>query len=417
MPRLAHLWRGSGTALRTALRASQRARARPFTAAAASGVLCGGALLAARAALEVECKGAERRAEYVVIGGASSAMGGVHGVRQVDASGSVIVVSPYPSPSFAVTGGCSGADGLCVEFSALEPSDLKNVTFEKTSAVGLDADSQMVTLSDGSCVHYAKGCLIASENEVAAEQLKPLNRAIADSAMPYVRMMGDPGTMQEVVTTVEKAHSRGEQWHVTVLGGTAEACVLSSALVARGAVVTQVCEEKSIMGNAIPHYLGTHIMWLMKRMGVEVLPYSHMQYCRVVQEASEDAAINPTNSEYFEVFVRKSYDRLDVRKHTTNMLVVFPARTGRSNNLISDANGLEAASDGGYLVNAELCARSKVYVAGPSANIRHALFGRMHVEGEEDSWTSGVCAGRNMAGDRSQYTHVVSNNSNICIFI
>jgi hypothetical protein len=85
--------------------------------------------------------------------------------------------------------------------------------------------------------------------------------------------------------------------------------------------------------------------------------------------------------------------------------------------IYSDANGLEAASDGGYLVNAELCARSKVYVAGPSANIRHALFGRMHVEGEEDSWTSGVCAGRNMAGDRSQYTHVVSNNSIICIYV
>ena len=325
-----------------ALRASQRARARPFAAAAAGGVLCGGVLLAARAALEVECKGVERRADYVVIGGASSAMGGVHGVRQVDSSGSVIVVSPDPSPSFANTGGCSGADGLCVEFSALERSDLKNVTFEKTSAVELDADSQMVTLSDGGRVHYAKGCLIASENEVAAEQLKPLNRAIADSAMPYVRMMGDPGTMQEVVTTVEKAHSRGEKWHVTVLGGTAEACVLSSALVARGAVVTQVCEEKSIMGNAIPHYLGTHIMWLMKRMGVEVLPYAHMQYCRVVQEASEDSEVaaneictlRPTNSEYFEVFVRKSYDRLDVRKHTTNMLVVFPARTGRSNHLI-----------------------------------------------------------------------------------
>ena len=277
MPSL-RLWaRGPGRQLATALRVSQRARARPaFAAAAAGGLLCGGALLAARAALEAECKGAERRADYVVIGGASSAMGGVHGVRQIDANGSVIVVSPDPSPAFA-RGGCTGADGMCAEFSALEPSDLKNVTFDGTAAVGLDPDGQIITLSDGGRVHYTKGCLIASENEVAAEQLRPLKRAIADSAMPHVRMMGDPGSMHEVVATVEEASSRGEQWHVTVVGGTAEACVLSSALVARGAVVTQVCEDKAILGNAIPHYLSNHVMWLMKRLCVEVLPYSHMQ--------------------------------------------------------------------------------------------------------------------------------------------
>jgi len=64
--------------------------------------------------------------------------------------------------------------------------------------------------------------------------------------------------------------------------------------------------------------------------------------------------------------------------------------------------GLESAPDGGYLVNSELCARSKVYVAGPCANIPHPLFGRMGLEGEEDAWMSGVHAGRNMAGKHSQ---------------
>lgn len=156
------------------------------------------------------------------------------------------------------------------------------------------------------------------------------------------------------------------------------------------------------MGHAIPMWLGNHLMWVMKRMGVEVLPYSHMQYCRVVQEQQT----NGTDKDLFEVFVRKSYDRLDVRKHTTNMMLVFPSQTERSHDLISDTNGLESAPDGGYLVNSELCARSKVYVAGPSANIPHPLFGRMGLEGEEDAWVSGVHAGRNMAGARAQYAHV-----------
>ena len=317
-----------------------------FVVATAGGLLCGGSLLAVQQ-IQSECAAAERRADYVVLGGGASAMGGVHGLRKVDQNSSVVVVSPNPSPDFGSQERCRSdagraSDGSCVEFCALEAADLKNVTFDKTSAVELDVDNQIVMLSDGGRVHYTKGCLIASESEVSTAQLTPLKRAIASSALPYVRMMGEPGAIQEVVDTVAKARERGESWHVTVIGSGAEACVLSSALVARGAVVSQICEEKVILGHAIPHYLGNHIMWMMKRMGVEVLPYSNMQYCRVVKEQTSSG-----QQEFFEVFVRKSYDRLDVRKHTTNMLLVFPSQTGRSSALVSDQNGLERAADGG----------------------------------------------------------------------
>jgi len=49
-----------------------------------------------------------------------------------------------------------------------------------------------------------------------------------------------------------------------------------------------------IMGHAIPMYLGNHLMWVMKRMGIEVLPYSHMQVHYLLRHFN--ALIKSTNS-------------------------------------------------------------------------------------------------------------------------
>jgi len=84
---------------------------------------------------------------------------GVRGLRQMDQEGTVIVVCPNPSPTFANSAcGASSPDGTegrpCVEFSALEPGDLNKVVFDKTTAVGIDVDNQRVLLSDGGRIHY-----------------------------------------------------------------------------------------------------------------------------------------------------------------------------------------------------------------------------------------------------------------------
>jgi len=100
-----------------------------------------------------------------------------------------------------------------------------------------------------------KGCLIASDARVATRP----PRTIADSALDHVRMMGDPGAMQQVIDIVADAQAKGETWHVTVLGSGAEACALSSTLVARGALVTQICEEKVIARVYIYMYIYMYV--------------------------------------------------------------------------------------------------------------------------------------------------------------
>jgi hypothetical protein len=203
-----HQWHGAlraGLLLHTASfreRVCGFRNARPsFFTMAASGLVCGGAFLVQQQ-LQTECAAAERHTDFVVVGGGLSAMGGVHGVRKVDKNSLVTVVCPNPSRAFT-TGSCTADSvregGTCVDFCALEEVDLQNVTFDRTAAVELDVDKQVVTLRDGGRLHYKKGCLIASDAMVAA---RPAN-TFSDSALKYVRLMG--GSTHEIVDTVAKA--------------------------------------------------------------------------------------------------------------------------------------------------------------------------------------------------------------------
>ena len=60
-------------------------------------------------------------------------------------------------------------------------------------------------------------------------------RSIADSAMEHVRMVGDASAMQDAVNEVKRIRNAGELPHVTVIGGCAKACEMSSMLAANGA--------------------------------------------------------------------------------------------------------------------------------------------------------------------------------------
>ena len=379
-----------------------------------------------------ECAAAERRVDYVVLGGGTSAMGGIRGVRQMDKDGSILVVATTLSPALISGQSAGGAEAAveqdgCAPFS-LDAADLQRVTFDTTNPMELDVDRQTLLLSNGRRVCYTKGCLIASDANHTATGDHGLSavasaqgaRSIADSALERVQMISSRSAMHALVDSVGQTQQQDERQHIVILGGSADACVLSSTLAANGALVTQVCEEKTVMGTSLPLYVGNHVMWMLKRVGVEVLPYSQMQYCRVVSASSRAVGADgraggvhgapviggSESPEQLEVFVRKSYDRLDVRKYLAHLLVVFPSKAGRSSEFVSENNGLEAAPDGGYVVNAELSARSGVYVAGPSAYVPHAIFGRVSLHGDDDAWASGLCAGRNMAGGHEQYAHV-----------
>lgn len=64
---------------------------------------------------------------------------------------------------------------------------------------------------------------------------------------------------------------------------------------------------------------------------------------------------------------------------------------------------------GGFLVNAELEARSNLWVAGDAACFYDVKLGRRRVEHHDHAVTSGRLAGENMTG--------AGNSASLCIFL
>ena len=73
---------------------------------------------------------------------------------------------------------------------------------------------------------------------------------------------------------------------------------------------------------------------------------------------------------------------------------------------LAEVSGLETDPvHGGYLVNAELEARSGVWVAGDAACFYDTRLGRRRVEHHDHAVVSGRLAGENMAGAGRPYYH------------
>jgi len=73
---------------------------------------------------------------------------------------------------------------------------------------------------------------------------------------------------------------------------------------------------------------------------------------------------------------------------------------------LAKSSGLEVnPSDGGYLVNAELEARSNLWVAGDASSFYDVKLGRRRVEHHDHAIVSGRLAGQNMVGLKQPYIH------------
>lgn len=76
------------------------------------------------------------------------------------------------------------------------------------------------------------------------------------------------------------------------------------------------------------------------------------------------------------------------------------------NTELAESSGLELSSvHGGFLVNAELEARTNLWVAGDAACFYDTRLGRRRVEHHDHAVVSGRLAGENMTGAHKPYGH------------
>ncbi|XP_055963716.1 apoptosis-inducing factor 1, mitochondrial isoform X2 [Sorex fumeus] len=245
--------------------------------------------------------------------------------------------------------------------------------------VQLDVRGNMVRLNDGSQITYEK-CLIATGG--TPRSLSAIDRAGAEvkSRTTLFRKIGDFRTLEKISREVKS---------ITIIGGgflgSELACALGRKARALGTEVIQLFPEKGNMGKILPEYLSNWTMEKVRREGVKVMPNAFVQSVGVSGG---------------KLLIKLK----DGRKVETDHIV---AAVGLEPNVeLAKTGGLEIDSDfGGFRVNAELQARSNVWVAGDAACFYDIKLGRRRVEHHDHAVVSGRLAGENMTGAAKPYWH------------
>uniref|UniRef100_A0A2K6UVZ0 Apoptosis-inducing factor 1, mitochondrial n=1 Tax=Saimiri boliviensis boliviensis TaxID=39432 RepID=A0A2K6UVZ0_SAIBB len=247
--------------------------------------------------------------------------------------------------------------------------------------VQLDVRGNMVKLNDGSQITYEK-CLIATGEHFWRwlSSLIQLIQILEYSRTTLFRKIGDFRSLEKISREVKS---------ITIIGGgflgSELACALGRKAQALGTEVIQLFPEKGNMGKILPEYLSNWTMEKVRREGVKVMPNAIVQSVGVSRG---------------KLLIKLK----DGRKVETDHIV---AAVGLEPNVeLAKTGGLEIDSDfGGFRVNAELQARSNIWVAGDAACFYDIKLGRRRVEHHDHAVVSGRLAGENMTGAAKPYWH------------
>ncbi|XP_038271900.1 apoptosis-inducing factor 1, mitochondrial isoform X5 [Dermochelys coriacea] len=245
--------------------------------------------------------------------------------------------------------------------------------------VHMDVRGNVVKLDDGTQISYDK-CLIATGG--SPRNLPAIERAGKDvqQRLTLFRKIEDFRALEKISREVKS---------ITIIGGgflgSELACALGRKVHATGLEVIQMFPENGNMGKVLPEYLSNWTTEKVKREGVNVMPNAVVKSVSVCGN-------------------RLIIKLKDGRKVETDHIV---AAVGLEPNVeLAKSAGLEVDSDfGGFRVNAELQARSNIWVAGDAACFYDIKLGRRRVEHHDHAVVSGRLAGENMTGAAKPYWH------------
>jgi len=246
--------------------------------------------------------------------------------------------------------------------------------------VRIDPKAQVAYLSDGTEIGYEK-CLIATGG-------KPKSLAQVESL---------PADLKEHVTLFRKIEDfqsldkiANSSKSVTVFGGGFLGSELACALGFRGKQskleVVQAFQEDGNMGKVLPDYLSQWTTEKVRSEGVTVVPNSRIKTVTKGDEGQLRVEMESGNSIATDHIVIAVGVEPDLELAKASKLEVDPVH-------------------GGFKVNAELEARTNLYVAGDAASFYDVALGRRRVEHHDHAVVSGRLAGENMTGAKKPYTH------------
>ncbi|XP_067113216.1 apoptosis-inducing factor 1, mitochondrial isoform X4 [Osmerus mordax] len=245
--------------------------------------------------------------------------------------------------------------------------------------VHMDVRGNKVRLSDNSEISYDK-CLIATGG--VPRNLQVIERAGEEvtKRTTLFRKVDDFKALEKVSREIKS---------ITIIGGgflgSELACALGRRSSEDGLEVVQMYPEKGNMGKVLPEYLSNWTTEKVKSEGVRVIT---------------EALVKNVSFDDGKVQIKLKDGRVVKTDHLVAAVGLEPSTE------LAKSAGLEVDSDfGGYRVNAELQARSNIWVAGDAACFYDIRLGRRRVEHHDHAVVSGRLAGENMTGANKPYWH------------
>nr|XP_005165182.1 apoptosis-inducing factor 1, mitochondrial isoform X1 [Danio rerio] len=347
-------------------------------------------------------------APYLLIGGGTASFAAARSIRARDPGARVLIITeesdlPYMRPPLSkelwfsddpkVTESLRFKQWNGKERSIyfqppsfyVSPADLAKVenggvaVLTDSKVVHMDVRGNKVKLSDGSEISYEK-CLIATGG--VPRNLQVIDRAGEEviKRTTLFRKIEDFRSLEKISREVKS---------ITIIGGgflgSELACALGRRSADPGLEVMQLFPEKGNMGKVLPEYLSNWTTEKVRKEGVNVIT---------------DAVVKNVTYKNDKLEIKLKDGRLVKTDHIVAAVGLEPSVE------LAKSAGLEVDSDfGGYRVNAELQARSNIWVAGDAACFYDIKLGRRRVEHHDHAVVSGRLAGENMTGANKPYWH------------
>ncbi|XP_036381515.1 apoptosis-inducing factor 1, mitochondrial isoform X8 [Megalops cyprinoides] len=347
-------------------------------------------------------------APYLLIGGGTASFAAARSIRARDPGARVLIVTdepdlPYMRPPLSkelwFSDDPSATETLrfkqwngkerSIYFQPpsfyVSPQDLPKVenggvaVLTGKRVVHMDVRGNKVRLDDDSEISYDK-CLIATGG--VPRNMQVIERA-GDEVMKRTtlfRKIEDFKSLENISRDVKS---------ITIIGGgflgSELACALGRRSTESGLEVMQMFPEKGNMGKVLPEYLSNWTTQKVRREGVNVIT---------------EALVKNVSFQDGKLEIKLKDGRLVKTDHIVAAVGLEPSVE------LAKSAGLEVDSDfGGYRVNAELQARSNIWVAGDAACFYDIRLGRRRVEHHDHAVVSGRLAGENMTGANKPYWH------------
>jgi NADPH-dependent 2,4-dienoyl-CoA reductase/sulfur reductase-like enzyme len=308
------------------------------------------------------------RTRYLIVGSGMTADAAVSGIRELDSSGSIRLIGDDPHPAYnrpPLTKGLWKGDPESGIWRSASTQGVELLSGRRAAA--LDVQKRVVTDDQGETHEYDKLLL--------ATGCAPRQLPGAPEGVIYYRTLDDYRHLRAAIAPGRR---------FVVIGGGFIGSELAAALAMNGQSVALVFPEAGIGARVFPSDLSVSLNDFYRGKGVTVHPGARVE------------KITRTGTVF----------SVDLGGQTLTADVVVAGIGVIPNTQLAQAAGL--TTNDGIVVDAHLqTSAADVFAAGDVARFPCVALQRpRRVEHEDAANTQGKQAGRAMAGDKSEYTHL-----------